>query len=178
MGRSPARFPLLAAVLTLAACSGDGSWGVEEAPRARAATISRSLGETVTLHGPNSRVLQVTLEFVHRPVVPVTLSSEDATFLEVHLSVLNSGPASFSGVLADAADLSVVPSGTLAPVSSDTVPSEIALTGGIDFSDPLTLPPGSPALRGKVVFQIDPDAEPASFSLTIPGGRETAQWTL
>lgn len=179
MERPPVRFVLALAVLSLAACGGDGSgWVLEEAPRAEPKTISRNLGEAATLHGPDGQELQVSLDFVRRPPVPVTVSPENSTFLEVHLTVLNTAATAYSGVLADAADLAVAPSRTLAPVSSERVPTEIPLSGGIDFSRPITIAPGSSALRGKVVFQIDPDQRAVTFSLTIPGGSQTAEWAL
>ena len=170
---------LLVAALSLSACSGDGSGWVVEAPRPAAhETVTVGLGEAVTLQGPRWVELGVSVDFTSRPPVPISLSPEDATFLEVHLSVTNTGTGPFSGVLADAADLAVVPSGTLAPVDAASVPSEIALSGGTDFGQPVTIAPDGPALQGKIVFQIDPNDEAASFSLTIPGGRETAVWTL
>lgn len=172
---------LLVSALSLGACgdAGGTGWGLEEAPRPQGATtLARSLGQEATIHGPNSLKLRVSLDFTSRPPVPVSLSPENATFLEVHLSVANTGSVPFSGVLADAADLAVVPSGTLAPVRAESVPTGIALSGVLDFGEPITIPPGSPALSGKVIFQIDPDDAAASFSLSIPGGTETVRWTL
>ena len=171
---------LLVAALSLGACGDGGSgWGPEAAPPpASARTVSRDLGEEATIRGPNSLELRLSVNFTSQPPVPISLSPEDATFLEVHLTVANTGTASFSGVLADAADLALVPSGTLAPVPAESVPSEIALSGVLDFGKPITIAPGSSALSGKVLFQIDPDDQAASFSLTIPGGTETARWAL
>src|SRR5688500_13240467 len=119
---------LLAAAL--AACSGDGSGWIVEAPQPRtgSTTVSVGLGEVVTLHGPNGRELGVSVDFTSKPPVPISLSPEEATFIEIHLTVANTGNAPFSGVLADAADLAVVPSGTLAPIDVANVPSEIALS--------------------------------------------------
>ncbi len=171
---------LLVAALSLGACGDGGSgWGLEAAPPAPASrTVSRDLGEEATIRGPNSLELRVSVNFTSQPPVPISLSPEDATFLEVHLTVANTGTAPFSGVLADAADLAMAPSGTLAPVSAESVPNEIALSGVLDFGKPITIAPGSPALSGKVVFQIDPDDQVASFSLAISGGTETARWAL
>jgi hypothetical protein len=171
---------LLVGVCSLIACGGNGSgWGIEAAPVSSGpSTVARSLGEEATIHGPNSLALRVSLDFIRQPPVPVSLSPETATFLEMHLSVTNTGTAPFSGVLADAADLAVVPSGTLAPVRAETVPSEIPLSGGLDFGEPVSIAPGAPPVQGKMVFQIDPDDEAASFSLTFPGGMETARWIL
>lgn len=172
--------PLLVSGLVLGGCGDGGSgWTVVDAPPSpTSTTVSVSLGQEATLNGPNSVQLRVSVDFTSRPPVPVSLSPEDATFLEVHLSVTNTGTASFSGVLADAADLAVVPSGTLAPVQTENVPSEIALTGVLDFGGPVTIAPGSPTMSGKVIFQIDPDDTPASFNLTLPGGTETARWVF
>jgi hypothetical protein len=180
MRRPPALVILILVVGALSACGGDGSgWVVEAAPpRAGSTTISRGLGESATLHGPDGLELLVSVDFTSRPPVPISLSPENATFLEVHLSVTNTGSAPFSGVLSDAADLAVVPAGTLAPVRTESVPSEIALSGGADFGEPVTIAPGAPPLQGKVVFQIDPDDVASSFSLTIVGSRETAEWAL
>jgi hypothetical protein len=182
MRRPPALVNLILVVggASLSACGGDGSgWVVEAAPpRAEPTTVSLNLGEAATLHGPGGLELQVILNFTHRPPVPVSLSPENATFLEVHLSVTNSGSVPFAGVLADAADLAVLPSGTLAPIRTESVPVEIALSRGLDFAEPLTIAPGTPPLAGKVVFQIDPDDDASAFSLTIVGARETAEWAL
>ncbi len=172
---------LLVAVFLLGACGDGGSgWGVPaSAPEpARATTVSLSLGEVGIIHGPDGLELTVALDFTRQPPVPISLSPENATFLEVHLSVTNTGTTPFSGVLADAADLTVLPSGTLAPVRTESVPSGIALSGGADFGEPFTIAAGAPAVQGKVVFQIDPDDAAASFSLTIPGGEDTAEWIL
>jgi hypothetical protein len=171
---------LLVGALSLAGCGDGGSgWFVLEAPPSPASTtVSLGLGEEATLNGPNSLQLRVSLDFTSQPPVPISLSPEDATFLEIHLSVTNTGTAPFSGVLADAADLAVVPSGTLAPVRTDAVPSGIALSGGLDFGGTITIAPGSPTVSGKVIFQIDPEDTPASFSLTLPGGTTTARWAL
>jgi hypothetical protein len=172
---------VLATTLGLAGCGdGDGSgWGVVEAPPSPASrTVSLGLGEETTLSGPEGVELRVSLDFTSQPVVPITLSPEEATFVEIHLSVTNAGTAPFSGVLADAADLTVLPYGTLAPVRGESVPSEIALSGVVDFGEAVTIPPGAPKVPGKVIFQIEPDDTPASFSLTIAGGTKTARWAL
>ncbi len=171
---------LLLAVAFLGAC-GDGrsGWGAVEAePSETPTTVSLRLGEEATLNGPNSVQLRVSLNFTRQPPVPLNLSPESATFIEMHLTVTNTGTAPFSGVLADAADLAVAPSGTVAPVRGASVPSGIAISGGLDFAEPVTIAPGSPAVQGKMVFQIDPDDDVASFSLTLPGGADSAQWTL
>ena len=166
--------------LALIGCVDGGSgWGVLDAPPSpTSTTVSLNLGQEATLNGPNSLQLRVSVDFTSQPPVPISLPPEDATFLEVHLSVTNTGTAPFSGVLADAADLAVVPSGTVAPVRTEDVPSEIALTGVLDFGGPITIAPGSPTMSGKVIFQIDPEDTPASFTLTLPGGTETARWVL
>ena len=175
--QAPTGAALLIAIVVLCSCGSGGSGWIPGAPAPEAATtVPLSLGEEATLHGAEGVELLVCLDFTSRPLVPVSLSPESATFLEIHLSVTNVGASPFIGVLADAADLQVVPSGTLAPVRAESVPSEIALTGGLDFGEVLTINPGSPALQGKVIFQIDPDDQAASFSLTIPGGTGTARW--
>ena len=169
---------LLVPIVLLAACRDGGTgWGiVETQPSEAPTTVLLSLGQETTLSGPEGVDLRISLDFTNQPPVPINLSPEQATFVELHLSVTNVGTAPFSGVLADGADLAVLPYGTLAPVRGESVPSEIALSGGLDFGEPVTIAPGSPTFSGKVIFQIEPDDAPASFSLTLPGGTETAQW--
>ena len=169
---------LVVVVGVLGACDGGGSgWGVETVPTSTPTTVLLGPGEEdATIRGPDGVELRVSLYFINQPPVPVSLESEESVYIQIHLAVANTGTVPFSGVLADAADLDVVPSGTLAPVPAETVPSEIALSRGVDFSEPVTIAPGGPEVQGKVVFQIEPDDSVAAFSLTLPGGTETVRW--
>lgn len=170
----------IATVLGLAACDGNGSGWLppERAPRAEAPTISLGLGQAATLHGPDGLELSASVDFTRRPVVPIGLSPETATFLEVHLTVTNTGGVPFSGVLSDGARLTVVPGGPLVPIPTETIPVEIPLSGGVDFGAPVTIEPDAPPFRGRVVFRVNPEVDLDSFSLTLPDGRETAEWAL
>ena len=166
----------LAAFLLLAACGDEEP--PPEPPEPRGTTISLRLGESATLGGEDGVRLRVTVDLTSQPPVPISLSSEEATFFEVFLAVENAGDEPFSGVLADGADLALAPSGAVAPIRADTVPTEIALSSGRDLSQPLDLAPGAPPARGKLVFQIDPDDEPSSFSLSLDPAGDTAEWSL
>ena len=170
---------LVATVLGIGACSGEGApWAPEESPGEESTTLSLSLGEAATLHGPEGLELRVSVDFIRQPVVPVGLSPETSTFLEVHLTVDNTGSVPFSGVLSEGADLTVEPGGPLLPFPTEMIPTEIALSGGADLGEPVTIPPDAPPLQGRVVFRVDPAKAVSTFSLNLEGGRETAVWAL